>query len=85
MGKKMHRLLYKHPSADPRTEMLQRFEEECEMLSHAERWRGMHMYVDSTECWRARIQKYLTVDVTEDSLLTFRQLHAVTLAESLAP
>ena len=45
----------------------------------------MHTYIDSTECWRARIQKCLMVDVAEDSLLTFRQLHAVTLAESLAP
>ena len=46
-----------------------------------------YMCIDSAECWCAHVfisAQRSTVDVAEGRL-TFRQLHAVTLAESLAP
>ena len=48
MGKKMHCRLYEYPSPNEGAEMLQCFEEECELLSrliHAEHWRGAHTYI----------------------------------------
>ena len=52
VGKKMHRLLYEYASPDQRAEMLQRFEEECELLSRLHhpsivQFLGVHVEPDS--------------------------------------
>ena len=52
VGKKMHGLLYEHASPDQRAEMLQRFEEECELLSRLRhpsivQFLGVHVEPDS--------------------------------------
>ena len=62
VGKKMHRLLYEHASPDQRAEMLQRFEEECELLSrlhHPSIVQFLGVYVEPGSVLPVLVMEYL--------------------------